>query len=208
MRDPRWVTGAGLAAVAAVVAHAGPAGVTDGRSVVAAAAGALVAAVGLSLAGSRVLAARRTAALVAAGGGGDAPAYDRAPFAAVVATMLVLQGAAHIGLLAAGVHGGSGAAAAPALHIVLAIVAAWVVVSADHAIASAYAALQGVIARDPRAALRDFPGGDAAAPTGPGSPAGRPPVLGPRAAASVLTVPARPSAIRGWGARPTRNRAR
>ena len=146
MRDPRWVTGAGLAAVAAVVAHAGPAGVTDGRSVVAAAAGALVAAVGLSLAGSRVLAARRTAALVAAGGGGDAPAYDRAPFAAVVATMLVLQGAAHIGLLAAGVHGGSGAAAAPALHIVLAIVAAWVVVSADHAIASAYAALQGVIA--------------------------------------------------------------
>ena len=80
------------------------------------------------------------------GGGGDATGYDRAPFAAVVAAMLVLQGAAHIGLLAAGVHAGAGATAAPALHIVLAIVAAWVVVSADRAIASAHAALQAVIA--------------------------------------------------------------
>ncbi len=146
MRDPRWVTGAGLAAVAAVVAHAGPAGVTDGRSLAAAAVGALVAAVGLSFAGSRILAARRSAALAMEGGGGDAPGYDRAPFAAVVAAMLVLQGAAHIGLLAAGVHAGAGATAAPALHIVLAIVAAWVVVSADRAIASAHAALQAVIA--------------------------------------------------------------
>ncbi len=145
MRDPRWVIGAGLAAVAAVVAHAGPAGVTDGRSLTAAAAGALVAAVGLSFAGARILTARRAAAVVTAGGGGDAPAYGRAPFAAVAAAMLVLQGAAHIGLLAAGVHAGAGAAAAPALHIVLAIAAAWVVVLADRAIASAHAALAAVV---------------------------------------------------------------
>ena len=92
-----------------------------------------------------------------AGGGGDAAAYDRAPFAAVVAAMLVLQGAAHIGLLAAGVHAGAGATAAPALHIVLAIVAAWVVVSADRAIASAYAALQAVIAGILELLYRDFP---------------------------------------------------
>jgi hypothetical protein len=146
MRDARWVTGAGLAAVAAVVAHAGPAGVTDGRSLAAAATGAAVAAIGLSFAASRTVDARRRTAGVIAGAGGHSIGYARAPFSVVVAAMLALQGAAHAGLLLAGVHAGAGATAAPALHIVLAIAAACIVVAADRAVGSAIAALEQVVA--------------------------------------------------------------
>ncbi len=146
MRDARWVTGAGLAALAAVVAHAGPAGVSDPRSLAAAAVGAGLAALGLSFAASQTLTARRRADGVLAGAGGQTIEYAQAPFSVVVAVMLALQGAAHIGLLLAGVHAGAGATAAPALHIVLAIAAACIVVLADRAVASACAALEQVVA--------------------------------------------------------------
>ena len=146
MRDARWVTGAGLAAVAAVVAHAGPAGLGDGRALVAAGAGAALAALGLAFTASRILGGRRRAAGLLAGAGGESIAHAHVPFSVVVAAMLALQGAAHVGLLAAGIHAGAGATAAPALHIVLAIAAAWVVVAADRALASAYAVLAAVVA--------------------------------------------------------------
>jgi hypothetical protein len=145
MRDARWVTGAGLAALAAVVAHAGPAGVTDGRSLAAAATGAAVAAIGLSFAASQTVGARRRTAAVLAGAGGRSIEYAHAPFSVVVATMLTLQGAAHVGLLLAGVHAGAGVTAAPALHIVLAIAASCVIVAADRAVAAACTALERVV---------------------------------------------------------------
>jgi hypothetical protein len=145
MRDPRWVTGAGLAALAAVVAHAGPAGVTDGRSLAIAGAAAAIAAVGLSSAASRVAGARHRAADALNGAGGSSIDHVQVPFSAVVATMLVLQGAAHVGLLLAGVHAGGGVAAAPALHVVLAIAAAWVVVVSDRMVTSAIASLNAVV---------------------------------------------------------------
>jgi hypothetical protein len=145
MRDARWLTGAGLAAVAASVAHAGPAGVTDGRALLAALAGSAVAAGGLSLAASRWLDARRQTRAVAAGAFAVTRSSSSAPFSVVVAAMLVLQTAAHVGLLLAGVHAGAGATAAPVLHLVLAVVAAWLVVSVDRLIASAVEALAAAV---------------------------------------------------------------
>ncbi len=144
MSDTRWVTGAGLAAIATVVAHGGPAGLTDPRALALALTGAAVAALGLWATAGRVLDLHRRALAPRLDASRAAVPAD-VPFTVVVAVMLTLQGAAHVALLAAGVHAAGGAAAAPALHVVLALVAAVVVVAADRALQKALRTLESVL---------------------------------------------------------------
>lgn len=142
---PRTLLLAGLAAAAAVCAHAGPAALADPRWAVPALAGAVAALAGL------VLIARATAALTAAardpGRVGAPPVtVSRPGIGATAATLLAAQAAAHAALLAAGVPGHAGAGSV-ALHVVLAAAGALVVHGCDRLLAAAAHRLDTAVAR-------------------------------------------------------------
>ncbi len=113
---------AGLSAAGAVVAHAGPQGLSDPRWLAVAVAGAVVASAAIAAALGLALALERRAAALHTGTARTrlAQAVDAPPFPALVAVMLVCQGSAHTALLAAGVPAGTGPVAGPVLHVVLA----------------------------------------------------------------------------------------
>ena len=114
----RALSFAGLAATSAAVAHGGIAAMTDPAWAVPALAGA-GAATAVLLAGWRLLTARGEHA-------------SEASLAALIPAMLMAQGAAHVALLAAGTAAHGGAAGSLALHLGLAVLAAWLVHRIDH----------------------------------------------------------------------------
>jgi hypothetical protein len=143
---------AGLSAVSAVFAHAGPAAVLRGPWFAAAMAGALVSAAGLTLAGLRLLELRRSLDRLAAGdlsAGGVDDSERQLPLTVLLSAALVCQGGAHVGLLLAGVHSHSGVVAAPALHVLLGFVSALVV----YGVGRLLALLTSAVAEAIRAAL-------------------------------------------------------
>jgi hypothetical protein len=141
---------AGLSAAGAVVAHAGPQGLSDPRWLAIAVAGAAVASAAIASALGLALALDRRAAALHVGAAPTrlAHAVDAPPFSALVAVMLVCQASAHVALLAAGVPAATGAVAGPVLHVVLATggaVLVWalerLVLRGAHRLASALAAV-------------------------------------------------------------------
>jgi hypothetical protein len=138
----------GLSAVAAVAAHEGPAALTSGRALVVAMAGASVAAMGVALllaaAVSRYARAarvRRGDLLAARLDSATAPGAS-----ALVAAMLVCQGAAHISLTVFGVAAHGGPPASLALHVVLGLGAAAVMIGVERLLRAAGAKLAAAIA--------------------------------------------------------------
>jgi hypothetical protein len=138
----------GLSAVAAVVAHEGPAAFSDRRPLAVALAGAGVAAAGVAalLAASASRAARaariRRGDLIAVRADlGTAPA---AP--ALVAVLLVCQGGAHGALLVAGIGSHGGPPATLALHAALALAGAGILVGVERVLGRATATLSAAIA--------------------------------------------------------------
>jgi len=113
---------AGLSAIGTVIAHAGPAGLADGRWLAAAVVGAAMALAGLVLTVKLVLALRERAERARAGDlpEGSQAVPDSIPFSALVAAMLVCQGCAHYALLAAGAPAHDGPAGSLTLHLSLA----------------------------------------------------------------------------------------
>jgi hypothetical protein len=109
----RALTFAGLAATSAALAHGGATALADPRWGVPALAGAAIATAVL-LAGWRLVAAR-----------GEQAAEASLP--ALILAMLVAQGAAHLVLLLSGVPAHGGATGSLALHLALAVIAAWLV---------------------------------------------------------------------------------
>lgn len=135
---------AALSAAAAVFAHAGPAGLEDARWLAAAGAGAALASVAIAGAGGRALRARSRARRLQAG---DAAAgrplpVERMPFATLLMAMLACQAAAHLSLLAVGLHSGAGPAGSLTLHAVLAVLAAALVAGLERLAAYAGRALE------------------------------------------------------------------
>jgi hypothetical protein len=118
---------AGLSATAAVIAHAGPAGLRDARLLAVALAGAAVAAAWLMIAACVSVDARRRTARLA---DGRAIAVERVeriqpiPLPVVVAAAVVCQEAGHIALMVAGVAMARDEAGTLALHLGFAIVVA------------------------------------------------------------------------------------
>ncbi len=138
----------GLSAVAAVVAHEGPAAFSDGRPLAAALAGAGVAAAGVAVllaatASRTALAARvRRGDLIAARADlGTAPGAS-----ALVAVLLVCQAGAHCALLVAGIGAHGGPPATLALHAVLALAGAGILVGVERVLGRATATLSEAIA--------------------------------------------------------------
>jgi hypothetical protein len=138
----------GLSAVAAVAAHEGPAALTSGRALIVAMAGASVAAMGVALllvaAVSRYARAarvRRGDLLAARLDSTTAPGAS-----ALVAAMLVCQGAAHISLTVFGVAAHGGPPASLALHVVLGVGAAAVMIGFERLLRAAGATLADAIA--------------------------------------------------------------
>lgn len=140
-RVVRAVAIAGFSAVGAVLAHAGPAGLSDWRWLAAAGAGALLCVVALTAALVGAASYRLRASKV-----GSRPvlvpaelehAVDGPSFNVLVAAMLACQGAAHVTLLAVGVASHDGVVASPVLHALFAIAGAvlvWLVGALlDHA---------------------------------------------------------------------------
>ncbi|HEU0195150.1 MAG TPA: hypothetical protein VFQ71_13180 [Gaiellales bacterium] len=140
---------AALSAVAAVFAHAGPAGLADIRWLAAGGAGAVLASVAIAGAGGRVLRARARVRRVQAGdaaAGRPLPA-DRTSFPLLLFAMLACQGAAHLGLLAFGLHATGGPAGSLTLHALLAVGAAAMVAGLEHLAARAGQSLELAISR-------------------------------------------------------------
>ncbi|HET6847798.1 MAG TPA: hypothetical protein VFH74_03000 [Gaiellales bacterium] len=150
----RALSFAGLAATSAAVAHGGVSALSDPAWALPALAGSAVATAVL-LAGWRLVAARGEHA-------------SEASLAALIPAMLVAQGAAHLALLAAGTAAHGGANGSLALHLSLAVVAAWLVHRIDrHTVATAARALAGTVRPRPTAPQRptaiDVPSGTACA---------------------------------------------
>ena len=121
---------AGLAATSAALAHGGLAALVDPAFGLPALAGA-GAATAVLLFGWRIVAAR-----------GEHPAESS--LAALILAMLAAQGGAHLALLAAGVGAHGGSSGSLALHLTLAVVAAWLVHRIDrHTVERAARALRG-----------------------------------------------------------------
>ena len=140
---------AALSAAAAVFAHAGPAGLQDPRWLAAAGAGAALASVAIAGAGSTAL---RAQARVRRLQTGDAAAgrplpVGRMPFPLLLLAMLTCQGAAHVGLLAFGLHASAGPAGSLTLHAVLAVAAAAMVAGLERLAARAGRSLDLAIRR-------------------------------------------------------------
>jgi hypothetical protein len=159
----RALSFAGLAATSAALAHGGVAALADPSWGLPALAGAGVATAVL-LAGWRLVAAR-----------GEHAA--EASLAALIVAMLVAQSGAHAALLAAGTAAHGGSAGSLALHLALAVVAAWIVHRIDrHTLETAARAMAAPARRRPPALPR--PGGtQAPSGTAPASPRGRAPPL-------------------------------
>jgi hypothetical protein len=152
----RALSFAGLAATSAALAHGGVAVLTDPAWALPALAGA-GAATAVLLAGWRLLAARREHA-------------GEASLAALIPAMLVAQLAAHLALLAAGTDAHGGAAGSLALHLALAVLAAWLVHRIDrHTVETAGRALAVHVQPRPpalpRPAAVDVPSGAVRAAT-------------------------------------------
>jgi hypothetical protein len=138
----------GLSAVSAVAAHEGPAALTSGRPLIVALGGAAVAAIGVALllaaATSRYARAtrvRRGDLLAARLDTATAPGAS-----ALVATLLVCQGAAHVSLTLFGVAAHGGPPASPALHVVFGLVAAALMIGFERLLRAAGATLAEAIA--------------------------------------------------------------
>jgi hypothetical protein len=157
---------AGLSAAGAVAAHAGPAGLSDGRWLVVALAGAALAVGTIAFALGTALALDRRAARLHPGVPTPlAHAVDAPPLPALVAIMLVCQGCAHAALLAAGVPARTGAVASPLLHVALAVAGAVIVWSLRRRVARSSAGLVRAIAASlPRLLQRPGASGPAPAP--------------------------------------------
>jgi hypothetical protein len=138
----------GLSAVSAVAAHEGPAALGAGRPLLAALLGAAVAALGVAaLLASAVSRCARAARVRR----GDLLAArldpDTAPgAAALVAALLVCQAGAHVSLTLAGVAVHGGPPAPMALHALLALFAAAVILAAERLLGSAGRTLAEAIA--------------------------------------------------------------
>jgi hypothetical protein len=124
----RVVTLAALAALSAVVAHAGPTGIGQATWLGAALAGALVAAGALIAAARAVGVRRREVVFGGSVGGLSVLGIQRVPVSAVLGSMLVCQWGAHVALQAAGMPGDG---ASPLLHVVLGLLAALLFLLAD-----------------------------------------------------------------------------
>lgn len=138
----------GLSAVSAVAAHEGPAALASGRPLIVALAGAVAAATGIGLllaaAVSRYARAarvRRGDLLAARLDTGTAPGAS-----ALVATLLVCQGAAHASLSLFGVAAHAGPPAPLALHAVLGLGAAAVMIGFERLLRAAGSTLADAIA--------------------------------------------------------------
>ena len=138
----------GLSAVAAVAAHEGPAAFTAGRLLVLALAGAALAAAGVAALlavsvarAARAARVRRGDLLAARVDLGTAPGAT-----ALIAVLLVCQGGAHAALLLAGVGAHGGPPATLALHAVLALVAAGLLILVERLLRRATVTLSDAIA--------------------------------------------------------------
>jgi hypothetical protein len=144
----RGLAVSGLSATSAVAAHEGPGALAAGRPLLAALAGAAVAALGvgalLASAASRYSRAARirrgdllAARLDPHGGPGAA---------ALVATLLVCQAAAHATLILCGASAHGGPPAPLALHALLALIAAAAMIAFERLLGAATATLAAAIA--------------------------------------------------------------
>ncbi len=144
----RGLAVSGLSAMSAVAAHEGPGALAAGRPLLAALAGAAVAALGvgalLASAASRYSRAARIRR-------GDLLATRLDPHggpgaAVLVATFLVCQAAAHTTLILCGVSAHGGPPAPLALHALLALTAAAVMIAFERLLGAATATLAAAIA--------------------------------------------------------------
>jgi hypothetical protein len=138
----------GLSAVSAVAAHEGPAALGAGRPLLAALLGAALAALGIAGLLASAVARRARAARVRRG---DLLAArldpDTAPGAsALVAVLLVCQAGAHLSLALAGVAAHGRPPAPMALHALLALLAAAVILGVERLLGSAGRTLAEAIA--------------------------------------------------------------
>ena len=122
----RVITVGGWSAAAALVAHGGPALALDPRWLAVALAGSLAAAAGLAATGGRAVDRHVRLARLASGDlhAATATGYTRSPMPVLLGAMLACQGAAHLALLAAGVHAAGGQSGSLALHAGLAALGA------------------------------------------------------------------------------------
>jgi hypothetical protein len=155
----RGLAVAGLSALSAVAAHEGPAALGAGRPLLVALVGAALAALGVAgLLASAVAHSARAARVRR----GDLLAArldpDTAPgVSALVAALLVCQAGAHLSLALAGVAAHGGPPAPMALHALLALVAAAVILGAERLLASATAILAEAIATAVARLARTWP---------------------------------------------------
>ncbi len=144
----RGVAVTGLSALSAVAAHEGPSAVTAGRPLVAALLGSALCAAGIAVLLAVSVSRYARAARVRRG---DLLAarldLDGAPGASVlVATLLVCQGGAHIGLILSGVAAHGGPPAALALHAIFGLAAAVVLIGFERLLGAAGTTLAAAIA--------------------------------------------------------------
>lgn len=140
---------AGISALDAELAHAGPSAMTNPRWLAVAVAGGGAATAALACAVAVACRLQRSATDVSAGDlapAGFGRAIDAPPFRLLAAVMLVCQGAAHAALLAAGVPNRTGVVAGPAAHVVLAIVGAAIIWLAGRLVSAASASLARAVA--------------------------------------------------------------
>jgi hypothetical protein len=144
----RGLAVAGLSAVSAVAAHEGPAALGAGRPLLVGLLGAALAALGV--AALLASAASRAARAVRVRRGDLLAARldpDTAPGAsALVAALLVCQAGAHVSLTLAGVAAHGGPPAPMALHALLALVAAAIILGVERLLGSAAEILAEAIA--------------------------------------------------------------
>ena len=138
----------GLSAISAVAAHEGPSALVAGRPLFVALLGAAIAALGVAALLASAVSRRARAARVRRG---DLLAARLDPEAApgasaLVATLLVCQAGAHLGLTLAGVAAHGGPPAPIALHVLFALVAAALFVGVERLLGSAGATLAEAIA--------------------------------------------------------------
>jgi hypothetical protein len=149
----------GLSAISAVAAHEGPSALVAGRPLFVALLGAAIAALGVAaLLASAVSRCARAARVRR----GDLLAARLDPEAApgasaLVATLLVCQAGAHLGLNLAGVAAHGGPPAPIALHVLFALVAAALFVGVERLLGSAGATLAEAIAAAAERLARPVP---------------------------------------------------
>src|SRR5690349_11310439 len=175
----------GLSAISAVAAHEGPAALTAGRPLLVALVGAAAAALGVAALLASAVSSRARAARVRRG---DLLAArlepDTAPGAsALVAALLVCQAGAHVALTLAGVAAHGGPPAPLALHALLALTAAAIILAVERLLGSAATILAEAIAtavarlvRAPAPVVARPASSTLPAPAGPAHPGRAPPL--------------------------------